>query len=96
METTLIPINTPVRLEQIKMTSKGTIRIEIRKNGATNTIERDGVDATTSIEDLMNLLFISGTDIHELEESLITISQEIKNKHKNEHQANKNPSTMGL
>jgi hypothetical protein len=78
------------------MTSNHTIRIEIRKNGATNTIERDGVDATTSIEDLMNLLFISGTDIHELEESLITISQEIKNKHKNEHQANKNPSTMGL
>lgn len=96
METTFTPITLDDAVRTFKMTPKDTIRIEIRKNGATNTIERDGVDPTTSIEDLMNLLFISGTDIHELEESLITISQEIKNKHKNEHKANKNPSTMGL
>lgn len=96
METTFNPITRADRISELKSTEVNMIRIEIIRNGARNIIERDEVDVITSMEDLMNLLFISGTDIHELEESFVTISQDIKNKHKNEQQANQNPRTLGL
>jgi flagellar basal body rod protein FlgF len=79
-----------------EMISKETIRIEIDKDGAKSIIERNNVDVVTSFEDLMNLLFISGTDIKDLEAALLELSQEIQKNHKNDQQTNKNTRTLGL
>ena len=72
------------------------IRIEIERDGAKSIIERNNIDVVTSFEDLMNLLFISGTDIKDLEAALLELSHEIQKNHKNEQQANQHPRTLGL
>lgn len=56
------------------------MKIEITKDGSKYVVERETFDAETAFDDFLNLLFISGVDIEDLQKIIET--GKIKQNHK--------------
>lgn len=60
------------------------IKIEIRTDNSSHTIERQDANPVQALDDLLNLLFISNTDVNEIQKAIIETADKIKKDHKNE------------
>jgi len=58
------------------------MKIEITKDGSKYVIERETFDAETAFDDFLNLLFISGVEIEDLQTIINTSSNKLKENHK--------------
>ena len=58
------------------------IKIEIHKDGAKTTLERENIEPIDALDDLMNLLFVTGSEIDSIEKAIIDFADKLKNKHK--------------
>ena len=56
------------------------MKIEITKDGSKYVVERKNFDAETAFDDFLNLLFIAGIDIEDLQK--IIKSEKVKQNHK--------------
>ena len=71
------------------------MKIEITSNNGKYAVERKSFDAETAFDDFLNLLFISGVDIKELEEIIKIGNERFKNNHKtNESKTIQNSSHL--
>lgn len=60
------------------------IKIEIRTESSIHTIERQKVDGVQALDDLLNLLFISQSDVKEIQKAIVETADKIKKDHKND------------
>ena len=60
------------------------IRIEIINEGSKTVIEREEIHPVTALDDLLNILFISGFELEDIREALQILTNPQKNNHKNE------------
>lgn len=58
------------------------MKIEITSNNGKYAVERKSFDAETAFDDFLNLLFISGVDIKELETIIKIGNERFKKNHK--------------
>ena len=58
------------------------MKIEITKDGSKYVIERETFDAEIAFDDFLNLLFISGVEIEDLQKIINTSSNKLKENHK--------------
>ena len=58
------------------------IKIEITKDGSKYVIERDSFDAEIAFDDFLNLLFISGVEIEDLQTIINAPNTKLKQNHK--------------
>lgn len=64
------------------------MKIEITINGNKYVVERTTFDVEVAFDDFLNLLFISGVDIQELEKITTLASEKTKNNHKKDESKN--------
>ena len=70
------------------------IKIEIHKDGLKTTLERETIDPVEALDDLMNLLFVSGFEISSVEKAIIDCAEKLKNNHKNDTQTLQNTRSL--
>ena len=70
------------------------IKIEIHKDGAKTTLERENIEPIDALDDLVNLLFVTGSEIDSIEKAIIDFADKLKNKHKNETQTLQNTRSL--
>ncbi len=72
------------------------MRIEITINGSKYLVERESFDAETAFDDFLNLLFISGVEVEDLEKIINLASKKtVKENHKKDELKNL-PNTCNL
>jgi hypothetical protein len=60
------------------------ILIQIETDGVIHSTTREKIDPVHSLDDLMNLLFVAGYDLDEIQKAILETAEQIKNNHKNE------------
>jgi hypothetical protein len=70
------------------------IKIEISTGGGKLTLERENIEPVEALDDLMNLLFVSGFEINSVEEAIIDCAEKIKNNHKNDTKTVQNTCSL--
>lgn len=70
------------------------IKIEIHKDGAKTTLERENIEPIEALDDLMNLLFVSGFEINAVEKAIIDCADKLKNNHKNDTKTFQNTCSL--
>ena len=58
------------------------MKIEITKDNTKYSVEREEFEAETALDDFLNLLFISGTELTELEKILKLLNNKQQENHK--------------
>jgi hypothetical protein len=71
------------------------MKIEITLNSNKYVIERETFDVETAFDDFLNLLFIAGVDIQELEKIIAITPYKAKKNHK-KYESKKLPNTCNL
>jgi len=71
------------------------MKIEITLHNNKYVVERESFDVETAFDDFLNLLFIAGVDIQELEKITTISSDKIKQNHKKDESKNL-PNTCNL
>lgn len=64
------------------------MKIEITINDNKYVVERTSFDIEVAFDDFLNLLFISGVDIQELQKITTLVSEKTKNNHKKDESKN--------
>lgn len=64
------------------------MKIEITINGNKYVVERTSFDIEVAFDDFLNLLFISGVDIQELQKITTLAPEKTKNNHKKDESKN--------
>lgn len=70
------------------------IKIEISSERIKHTVEREDINPETSLDDLINILFISGYDISDIEIAIISLADKLENKHKNDKETIQNSRSL--
>ena len=70
------------------------IKIEIATEGGKLTLERENIDPVEALDDLMNLLFISGFEIDSVEKAILDCAEKLKNNHKNDTKTVQNTCSL--
>jgi hypothetical protein len=70
------------------------IKIEIIKDGATYTVERNLDDLSICFSDLINLLNCAGFTANDMEKALHQLASQTKKNHKNDSKTFQNFSTL--
>ena len=60
------------------------ILIQIETDGVIHSTTREKIDPVHSLDDLMNLLFVAGYEIEDIQKAIVETAEHIKNNHKNE------------
>ena len=60
------------------------LRIEIKSESSTHTIERTEFGPVQALDDLINLLFMAKYDIIEIQKAILESAESIKKDHKDE------------
>jgi hypothetical protein len=70
------------------------IKIEIVKDGVKTTLERENIEPIEALDDLLNLLFVTGFDLEPIEKAILDFSEKLKNNHKNDTQTFQNTRSL--
>jgi archaellum component FlaD/FlaE len=70
------------------------IKIEIFKDGVKTTLEREKVEPLEALDDLLNLLFVTGFELENIEKAILDFSEKLKNNHKNDTQTFQNTRSL--
>jgi hypothetical protein len=70
------------------------IKIEIVKDGVKTTLERENIEPIEALDDLLNLLFVTGFELETIEKAIIDFSEKLKNNHKNDTQTFQNTRSL--
>jgi hypothetical protein len=72
------------------------MKIEITINSSKYVVERESFDAETAFDDFLNLLFISGVEVEELQKIInLSLKKTVKENHKKDELKNL-PNTCNL
>lgn len=58
------------------------MKIQIIRDNTTYSIEREKFDAEEAFDDFLNLLFVSGTELKDLEDLINVLNEKSKQNHK--------------
>jgi len=70
------------------------ILIQIENDGVIHSTTREKVDPVNCLDDLINILFVSGLDIEEVQKAILETAEQIKKNHKNEPKTNTNTCSI--
>lgn len=60
------------------------ILIQIENDGVIHTTTREKIDPVNCLDDLINILFVSGFEIEDVQKAILETAEQIKKNHKNE------------
>lgn len=60
------------------------ILIQIETDGVIHSTTREKIEPVDCLDDLINLLFVAGYEIDDIQKAILETAEHIKNNHKNE------------